>query len=257
MIKAIFFDIDGTLLSHQTNMIPESAVKSLLELKKKGIKTFIATGRHPSELHVIPIRELGFEGVVGLNGQLCMDAEGRMIYDAPLAEEDVAQAAEIFEQKQIPMFMIEKKRMYVNFIDEKVRRIQETFLLPQPKVDEYRGGKVYQLIVYAAEEEEDAVMQHLPNCKKTRWHKEGIDILSKDGGKEIGISKTLEYYGIDRHETMAFGDGDNDTDMLRFAGIGIAMGNAAENVKQCADYVTTDIDDDGIRNALLHFGILE
>ena len=56
---------------------------------------------------------------------------------------------------------------------------------------------------------------------------------------------------------MAFGDGENDIDMIRYAGIGVAMGNGIKNLKSAADYITTDIDDDGIENALKHFGLIE
>ncbi len=55
---------------------------------------------------------------------------------------------------------------------------------------------------------------------------------------------------------MAFGDGGNDIDMLRFAGVGVAMGNAGEEVRQAADYVTDDVDHDGIQNALRRFGVI-
>ena len=62
--------------------------------------------------------------------------------------------------------------------------------------------------------------------------------------------------GIDISETMAFGDGGNDESMLRAAGVGVAMGNALDSVKAHADYVTTDVDNDGVWNALKHFGII-
>ena len=57
-------------------------------------------------------------------------------------------------------------------------------------------------------------------------------------------------------ETMAFGDGGNDISIIKEAGIGVAMGNAGEEVKEIADYVTSSVDDDGVKNALLHFGVI-
>ncbi len=62
---------------------------------------------------------------------------------------------------------------------------------------------------------------------------------------------------MDRSEIMAFGDGENDMDMLRFAGIGVAMGNASDMVKAAADYVTDTVDENGIENALRHFGLID
>lgn len=65
-----------------------------------------------------------------------------------------------------------------------------------------------------------------------------------------------EYLGLDISETMAFGDGGNDISIIREAGIGVAMGNANEEVKAMADYVTSSVDEDGVKNALVHFGII-
>ena len=71
-----------------------------------------------------------------------------------------------------------------------------------------------------------------------------------------GIKQYLKLAGIAPEETIAFGAADNDVDMIRFAGIGVAMGNASEEVKAVADYVTADIDDDGIEKALKHFNLI-
>ena len=67
---------------------------------------------------------------------------------------------------------------------------------------------------------------------------------------------TYKYYGLTKEEIIAFGDGENDLEMLAFAGVGVAMGNADEEVKEVADYVTTEIDDDGIWNACKHFKLI-
>ena len=71
-----------------------------------------------------------------------------------------------------------------------------------------------------------------------------------------GIIRYLEMTGIQREEIIAFGDAENDLEMIRFAGIGVAMGNAEEAVKAVADFVTADIDDDGIEKALKHFQLI-
>ena len=81
-------------------------------------------------------------------------------------------------------------------------------------------------------------------------------MIPKDGGKVAGIRQILQHVHISREEIMAFGDGDNDKDMLRYAGIGVAMGNADASVKQQADHVTADVDQDGVAKALTFYGIL-
>ena len=89
-----------------------------------------------------------------------------------------------------------------------------------------------------------------------RWHPAFVDVTAKGNTKQNGIDQIIRHFGIKLEETMAFGDGGNDISMLRHAGIGVAMGNAKEEVKQAADYVTASIDDDGIAKALKHFGII-
>jgi hydroxymethylpyrimidine pyrophosphatase-like HAD family hydrolase len=81
------------------------------------------------------------------------------------------------------------------------------------------------------------------------------DVVPVGGNKSIGMEKILAYFGISREETMAFGDGGNDIPMLEYAGIGVAMGNASEEVQRHADFVTSGVDDEGIVHALKHFHI--
>lgn len=100
-------------------------------------------------------------------------------------------------------------------------------------------------------------MAQLPGCEATRWNPLFTDIVPRGGSKQVGMEKLLAHFGIRREECMAFGDGGNDIPMLRYAGIGVAMGNAREEVKAAADYVTSSVDEDGIAMALRHFGLLD
>ena len=100
------------------------------------------------------------------------------------------------------------------------------------------------------------LLSKLDNCQSTRWHDLAIDILHKVGGKQNGIKAILEEYNICLEETMAFGDGNNDKEMFEFVNISVAMGNAKDELKKCATYITDDIDHDGIYNALKHYKII-
>ena len=84
----------------------------------------------------------------------------------------------------------------------------------------------------------------------------GIDLILKSGGKVAGIRHVIEREGIRPEECIAFGDAENDIEMLEYCGIGVAMGNAQDQVKKIADHVTSSVDDDGIRNALRSYGIV-
>ena len=96
----------------------------------------------------------------------------------------------------------------------------------------------------------------LTHCVATAWHPDFCDIIPQCNDKSLGIDRMLEWFGIPLEESMAFGDGGNDIGMLRHVGVGIAMGNASQDVKAAADYVTSDVTDHGVVNALTHFGLL-
>ena len=84
-----------------------------------------------------------------------------------------------------------------------------------------------------------------------------MDIISKNGGKSIGIKEFLKKENINIEETMAIGDSDNDIDMLKLVNIGVAMGNGNDDIKKIADYITSDINDNGIEKALQHFDLID
>ena len=256
MIKAAFFDIDGTLFSHTIHAIPESTKRTVKLLREKGIKVFIATGRSLKETKRVPLGDMKFDGYVTLNGQICLDAEEKILFEAPIKGEDGAYLLDAFVNKKFPLAIVEKDRIYINYIDDSVIRAQKSVNIPLLPIKEYQGAPIYQFIGYMNWEETGKIAPKIPNCKITRWYDEGIDIISKDGGKANGIQKVLEFYGMTKEEIIAFGDSDNDMDMLEFAGIGVAMGNAEESVKAVADYVTTDIDEDGIWNACRHLELI-
>ena len=91
----------------------------------------------------------------------------------------------------------------------------------------------------------------------TRWNaSNAVDMVHVSAGKESGMNALMKKWGIEKEETMAFGDALNDLSMLREAGIGVAMGNSEPALKEAADYVAGDIDSDGLYLALVHFGIL-
>uniref|UniRef100_A0AAU6WKR8 HAD hydrolase family protein n=2 Tax=Chryseobacterium TaxID=59732 RepID=A0AAU6WKR8_9FLAO len=96
----------------------------------------------------------------------------------------------------------------------------------------------------------------MPNSISSRWTPLFADVNAGGITKQLGIENFCKHFGIDTADTMAFGDGGNDISMLKFVKIGVAMGNANDAVKEIADFVTGDVDDDGIEKALLRFGLL-
>lgn len=256
-VKAVFFDIDGTLLSHKTNTVPPSALEAIRQLRKQGILVFLSTGRHKSVLEELPqLRELEYDGAVTLNGGYCYDGSG-CIFHNPICPQDIAALLSWLERHPIPCGLIEEDRSYINFYNDRVYEVHEVIHSPLLPLGDLRRGlevPIYQILLFLKAGEE--VPPLMPHTRATRWHSGGVDVIPFPGGKGLGIQKVLAHYGIPRQQTMAFGDGENDLDMFAAVGTSVAMGNAATPIQAAADYVTAAVEADGIAAALAHFGLI-
>lgn len=261
MIRAIFFDIDGTLLSFQTHAVPESTQKALLQLREKGIKVFLATGRPPKTAAFVRHSfDFEFDGAVTMNGQYCL-AGGEVIHEKAIPTESIAALLPYLEEKQIPCDFVELDYIYINMLNKQTEELSrmlggQEVLGPEEDVRRALQNKVYQLSPFITEDQEEEFLRYIPGCKSARWTDIFTDIIPIDGGKPVGMDKMIAHFGIRPDEVMAFGDGGNDLEMLQHAHIGVAMGNAVDSVRAAADYITDDVDHDGIWNALVHYGIL-
>ena len=152
--------------------------------------------------------------------------------------------------------------MYFNHSNDQMRRTWASLGKTAPDVffdDPHvrtAEHETFQMSPYISRDQEAELLSLLPNTRGVRWHPDFVDLIPADGGKDRGIQRFLDHYGWSKEQTISFGDGGNDVDMLRFTGIGVAMGNATEEPKDVADYVTDDVDHDGIWNALKHFDII-
>lgn len=256
MIKAIFFDIDGTLVSFQTHQIPDSTFETLRALHNKGIKLFIATGRGPDGLDVL--KDFPFDGYITLNGQYCYHSKG-IIYENTIQKQDIQALLDYLDKKPFPCGFTEEHTKYFNMRDERVDEIHSiTHNDDHPAGDCSRviEHKIYQCMCFIDEQEEKELLKVMPHCIAARWHPLFCDVSPLGGTKQKGIDQFLNYYHIDISETMAFGDGGNDIQMLQHVPLSVAMGNANDEVKAIATYVTDSVDNDGIFKAMKHFQLL-
>ena len=104
--------------------------------------------------------------------------------------------------------------------------------------------------------EHPALMKDVSHARITFWWNRAVDIIPTDGGKGRGIEKMLEYYHFDKSQAMAFGDGNNDIEMLKSVGHGVAMANASDELKAIADDVCGDVAEDGIYYYCLEHGMI-
>jgi Cof subfamily protein (haloacid dehalogenase superfamily) len=255
MIKAIFFDIDGTLVSFKTHRIPDSTRKSIETIRSKGVKVFIATGRHFSVINNLD--DMTFDGYITMNGCYCLQGTDNVIFKKSIDPSDLNRFIDYLQQeKEFPCLFVEEHTLSLNYTDNEMQFLINLLQQDMPTVndlDYYRDRELFQLTAFFRGSQEKEMMSLLPNCSSMRWYPTFSDIIAKGVDKGVGIDQFCNYYGFSLEETMAFGDGGNDIEMLRHAGIGVAMGNANDNVKQAADYVTDSVDDDGILKAFRHF----
>lgn len=259
MIKAIFFDIDGTMADAETHRPSPKTIRALNELHQRGMKLFIATGRHTmvrAQSYILDLFPEVFDGFVGMNGLFCHLADGRSFHKTPFSPGDARAIEQHAIKGGIPYMILEENRIYVREKNEIVDCFNAAVGLPLPEVaatpPDY--GNIYMFTFYGEFGKEND--GKLPECSVMRWADGASDIVPKGGGKHIGMLAALNYFGLTREECMAFGDEGNDIQMLETAGVGVAMGNARPDVKAAADFVTLNCEDDGIYAALKHYQLI-
>lgn len=258
MVKAIFLDVDGTILSFSTHQIPVSAQRALLQLHEKGYKIIIATGRSAADL--AEISNVPYHGVVGLNGAECTLRSGEVVVRHSIPVGLFRKSLELSKEYDFAVAVEGNDGLFVNKLTPRVIKMARMVDHPLPQVKDlnevYKEGVCSQLCFFFDKEVEQKVMIQLPGLIATRWCDVFADINVEGVNKAAGIQSFVDYLDIHISETMALGDGGNDIPMLRAAGIGVAMGNASDEVKSHADYVTDHIDSDGLCKAFEHFGLI-
>lgn len=264
MIKALFLDIDGTLVSFKTHRMPQSAVRALAEAHAKGTQLFIATGR-PRILinNLFPLEEQGLiDGYVTMNGSYCFTGEDKVVYSNPIPEQDVHTFVNFCNHRDIACVVVYEHDIAVCKPGDCLQTVfydmlGVSFNIPVLSATELLNGKaVYQLTPFLTQKEEALIRPLVSGCEINRWHPAFIDVTARGNTKQKGIEEMAKHIGISIKDTMAIGDGGNDIPMLKTAGIGVAMGNADASVQAAADYVTADVDHDGLAQALQHFGLV-
>ena len=261
MIKSLFFDIDGTLVSFKTHRIPDSTVDALTQAKRRGVGIYISTGRpFPIITNLGAVAPL-VDGYITTNGALCQVGDA-VVCCHPIPDTDVRALIADADANDYTALVVGERdvRLYNPkqvFFDVFCTQLGVTNVdATLPADDVLAHQRILQFSPFVTVGQEAGLMSRMPYCVSARWHPDFTDVTAREADKGRGLAAMAQYLGLDISETMAFGDGGNDMAILQRAGIGVAMGNACETVRQAADYTTASVDDDGIRRALRHFGVI-
>lgn len=253
--KAVFLDIDGTLVSFKTHQVPQTAVDAIRRIRRQGVKVFIATGR-PLPF-VDNLGELEYDGIMTVNGASIHTGDGTVIRHDPILYGDLRRLIDYYHTTPFPVAFATDETTFITGSSPEALHILQLLNIRAPQqlpIETCLNMDVMQMVAFFTPEQEPQLMADVfKGCTAQRWHPYFADVIRSGNNKARGIDTIIHHYGIPLDQTIAFGDGGNDMQMLRHAGLGIAMGNARDEVKTAAKYVTTSVDDDGIALALDKF----
>lgn len=254
--KIVFFDVDGTITHHEDGTIPSSTIEAIKTLKSNGIKVVVATGRPLSMCK--ELQEIGIETFITANGGYVKHIDN-IIHKVPMDKSVIKEVME-FAKLEVNGLSFYTEEFSMNGVREKeiLTALKETLSLNEyPENNQLiHNEEVFLLCLFANDQTVEKYIQKFPQLTFKRWHPYVLNVLQENVSKSLAILKTLEFFGIDRSEAVAFGDGENDIDMLEVVGLGIAMGNGNEKLKKIADFVTKPSSEDGIDYALKKYGLI-
>ncbi|MFP4287504.1 MAG: Cof-type HAD-IIB family hydrolase [Candidatus Izemoplasmataceae bacterium] len=252
MKKLIFLDLDGTIIDHVINDVPESTIRTIANLQKNNHKVIIATGRPPSLFYGVDKR-LNIDSYIAANGRYVI-YEGKELLNDYIDKTLVRRFVKDMNDAGYDVGFETKDDYAVNTKNTKFPDLfSDHFHLEYPKVIEnfHIDSEILQMVLFTDNKDViENLSETYPELEFNLSCPYGIDVNLKGGMKDIGINIICNYLNVPISETIAVGDGYNDISMIKKAGIGIAMGNAREALKEVADYVTDDCTNDGIEKIM-------
>lgn len=268
MIRLAVFDIDRTLVPPEKGEIAPETVAALKQLQEKGIKTAIASGRLYAFLQP-EILNLGFDYYIMSNGTYVTDGNGNVLEEIILQPGVVEAFSEEMIRRDYP-FNIRYCMGHITgnpnvTVFQRMQPIWEKQHFrgkpPKAMMEEYEpreGERPVSLGGFIPEQELPEFAELFPKLSFLPVFESPLcDINPAGVSKATGVEMVCCLAGIDIRDTIAFGDDRNDLEMIEAAGIGVAMGNGIQSVKDAADYVTANSEALGVVAALQHFGLID
>ncbi len=271
MKKVVFLDVDGTLLDH-THKIPESAKKALIEARKNGHYLVLCTGR----THKIISKDLVeyFDGIVASAGAHIF-WEDKEIFHSCIPREQLKIVSEvltrneanyIFQSDNGRIATEENKNKFIDFFSVEGGRnanaVRDSFAKEIIEIP-YERDDIESAFYIGSKVSIDEIQKQVGNGVKITGASFGTErifngeVTMSGVNKATGMEKILEQVGLTREDSIAFGDGPNDFEMIEFANMGVAMGNAIDDLKAIANMITDDVSENGIYNGFAKLGLID
>lgn len=275
--KLVFFDIDGTLWDYQ-GIIPDSAYEAVKQLKSNGHIPIICSGRARGHIRDEKLMSLGFEGIIAACGNH-VEIDNKILYERYVDNSIVKEIVRLSIECNVPIVLEGPKKHWISptgfELDDFVTRmynvmkedaINFTEYTPDMIINKFSGDvtvnsdyktfkaglvKYFNFIEHGLIQEFD----QRPD-KDFNIITDVFEGILPGTSKADGIRLICNHFGVDPKDAYAIGDSNNDIEMIECVGTGIAMLKGSERLRQVADYVTTDIWDDGIKNALKYYNLI-
>ena len=278
MEKIILIDVDGTLLDYE-NKLPESAKMAIRQARQNGHKVYICTGRSKAEVYDY-IWDIGLDGMIGGNGSYVED-NGEVIMHQLITAEQCKHVVDWLHDRHLEFYLESNSGLYASenfevvadpvikvYCQRKGKENTDQLTVRDVFPEMIYGGELYRddvnkisFVLSSYQDHLDSITE-FPDLKPGTWGGKGEialfgDLGVKDITKAHAIHVLLKHLGAKKEDTFAFGDAKVDIPMLEYCGVGVAMGSGGDEIKAMADYVTDDVDKDGLYNAFVHFGLIE
>lgn len=275
MEKVIFIDVDGTLVDYG-NHLPESAVEAIRKARKNGHRVYICTGRSKAEVYP-NIWDIGLDGMIGGNGSYVED-DGKVLMHQLITEDQCRRIVDWLHERKLEFYLESNSGLYASekFETAALLSIQEyskrkgreaDITVRDVFPDMIFGADLYRddlnKVSYLLNSYQDFLdtKEQFPDLQNGTWGgaKETAlfgDLGVKDITKAHAIDVLLAHLRKKKEDTIAFGDAKIDIPMLEYCATGVAMGNGGEEIRAMADYITDDVDEDGLWNAFRHLGLI-
>lgn len=257
--RAVFSDIDGTLLTTKHQILPRTK-KKIQDMTGKGIPFVLVSARMPEGMAFIR-DELGKpEPMICYSGALVVDADGKPIYSTCLPEEEIQAMYQYIktEEPEVSMNLYAEDSWIVETREDPWVQQEMSITGTVPEEADFSNKTIFRdihKVLCMGEPEqifrlEQTLQTKFPDIRIYRSKDTYLEIISMKASKSDAVRQLGEHFGVRREEILAFGDGYNDIDMLKYAGLGVAMGNADREVQLVSDLVTATNDEEGLRQVL-------